>query len=194
MSNYGRNFEFRQSPTPQHRLGRYINGATQIPIGVPVKVPAGAVTDAQKRLPLELATGAQAPVKGASGIVIHEWAFNWQRGIDPVMTSVSDMDYVPASTPAQLVFGDEVKVALKNTVDRTFPENAVGGGRAYTGRIMVPGVTATTPAVAVGDLLTPGVGNDDDGYWAVTAVAANGWLRVTLVNGAAGIVEAQMLF
>lgn len=194
MSNYGRNFEFRQSPDPMHRLGRYINGALKIPNGVPVKVPDGSVNDAQKRLPLALATGAQAPKKGACGIIIHEWAFNWQRGVDPVMTSPSDMDYVPANTPAQLIFGDEVKVALKNTVDRKFPTNAVGGGTNYTGRIMVPGVTAVTPAVDVDDLLTPGVGNDDDGYWAVTTVEANAWLRVTLVNGPAGIVEAQMLF
>lgn len=192
--NYGRNVQMRQSPLPQHRLGRFINGAVQLPNGVPVRVPTGATTDGQKRLPLELATGAQVPKVGVSGILFFEWAFNWERGKDVAQTNPSDLDYVEALAPAQVVYGDEVKLAFVNTTARNFPTHAVGGGKAYTGRIMVPGVTVTTPGVAVGDLLTPGVGNDTSGYWAVTATAANGWLRVTSVNGATGTVEAQMIF
>lgn len=188
MSNYGRNFEFLQSPLPQHRLGRYVTKATgaQIPLGAPVRVPAGAVANAEGRLPLELATGATEPEVGRHGILIHEYAFNAFRGFDPVQTVISDFDKAPLNAPSQLCYGDEVKVRLINTVDRNFQ-----GQKAYAGRVMIPGLGAT-PTVAEGDYLTPGTGNDDDGYWAVTADKAEAWLYVTLVDST--FVEAQMLF
>jgi hypothetical protein len=48
-----------------------------------------------------------------------------------------------------------------------------------------------TPTVKVGDLLSPGTGTDVAGYWAVNATAANAWLRVTNVDAARQMVEAE---
>ncbi len=188
MSNYGRNFEFLQSPLPQHRLGRYVTKATGavIPLGAPVRVPTGAVANAEGRLPLELCTGATEPEVGRHGILIHEYAFLAERGRDPVQTVVSDYDTAPLNAPSQLCYGDECKVRLINTVARSFQ-----GQRAYTGRVVIGGLGAT-PTVAVGNWLTPGVGDDTSGYWAVTATKAQAWFYVTLVDST--FVEAQMLF
>ena len=179
----GRNFSFRIPPLPDHRLGRFKTGASAIVQGAPVKSNSVDATD--KRNVMALATGAQDPVKGLSGIVVWEepwFPFDGQdRGL---FRPGSDLDTVPAHTPAQVVHGDEVKVLFENTSDDTFVTTD------YDGRVMVAGVGS----LAVGDLLTPGTGNDTDGYWAKTTTASQGWLRVTYVDSTNGLVEAQMLF
>lgn len=189
MTNLGRNFELLQEPDAKHRLGHFrLKDGLTVPIGTPLAVPAGSGNDVNGRLTLELAAAASAPRVGVTGlgVFIHSW--NWERGRDPVTTDPSDLDMVPLAAPVQLVFGDEVKVRFRNTVARTFQ-----GQRAYPGRTMVAGLGAT-PTLAVGDLLTPGVGNDTDGYWAETSNAALAWFRVTAVNATAGEVEAQLIF
>lgn len=187
MSNYGRNFELLQDPELRHRHGRFrLEDGLSVPIGVPVRVPDGADEDSKKRLPLELATGAQVPVPCLSGIAVYEYTFNAMRGRDPVTTDWSDFDTVPTAAPVQLCDGRAMKVRLINTVARVFQHQ-----RSYTGRIMVAGLGAT-PTVAVGDLLTPGVGNDTAGYWAKTTDETQAWLRVTAVS--ANAVEAQQAF
>lgn len=188
MSNFGRNFELLQSPHMQHRLGRYVNGSTQIPIGAPVKVDTAIEENGQGRLTLKLATGATTKRAGFSGIAVYEWAFNAYRGDDQALTVISDKDYVPAGAPVQLVHGDEVKVRFTNTEDRLFQFQ-----RNYEGRIMVAGLGAT-PTLAEGDLLRPGVGNDDTGYWTETSTEADAWFYVTSVHADLGYVDAQMLF
>ncbi len=189
MSNLGRNFEVLQEPDAKHRLGRFrLKDGLSVPIGVPLQVPAGSTTDPNGRLTLELATAASAPKVGTTGIGIYIWSFHATRGVDPFLTDPSDTDYVPTAAPVQLVFGNEVKVRFRNTVARTFQ-----GQRAYTGRTMVAGLGAT-PTVAVGDMLTPGTGNDTAGYWAETSDAALAWLRVTAVNATTGECEAQLIF
>lgn len=190
MSNLGRNFELLQEPEPRHRLGRFrLKDGLTVPIGVPLAVPTGTGTDPNGRLTLELAAEGSAPKVGTTGIGVFIWSWNWERGQDPVVTTTSDMSMVPLAAPVQLVFGTEVKVRLKNTVSRVFQ-----GQRTYAARKMVAGVTAVTPSLAVDDLLTPGVGNDTDGYWKETSDASLAWLRVTSVNGTTGEVEAQVIF
>lgn len=188
MTTLGRNFDFRQSPLPQHRLGRFRNGATAIAQGAPVQTVAAAVTDpADLRLPIQLAAAASAPRLGLSGIVVYEAPWDAFSGMDPSLTLASDIDVVPALKPCQVVHGTEVRVKLTNTIARTFE-----GQRAYAGRLMV--APTGLAGLIVGDLLTPGVGNATDGYWAETADAALAWLRITSVQATAGFVEAQMLF
>lgn len=188
MSNLGRNFEYLQSPRMEHKLGRYKNGATQLPIGVPVMVDSAIDEDGQGRLTLELATGATTKRAGYSGLIVFEWSFNALRGDDPGLTVVSDKDYVAAAAPCQLVHGDEVKVRFTNTVDRTFQHQ-----RSYDGRVMVAGLGAT-PTLEAGDLLRPGVGDDNSGYWTETSDESEAWFYVTSVNADLGYVDAQMLF
>ncbi len=188
MSEYGRNFEFRVSPQPNYRSGRYKNSTVAIPIGVPVAVADGATRDANGRLTFALATGAQAPEIGQCGIAVYEYAWEAFEGRDPNLTTSSDLDTVPANEPCQLVNGTDVVVVLRNTVA------GLQLGRSYPGRIMTAGVSLATPTVVVGDLLTPGVGNDTDGYWAETGTAANGWLRVIGVDTTRAEVTARMLF
>lgn len=188
MSSYGRNFEFRVPPRSENRSGRYyLDGSTDIPIGAPV-VYSGGAENGLGLQPVLLATGAQdAPRPGQGGIAVYEYGPAAYAGDDPFLTTYSDKDTVPAGDAVQVVNGDYVKVVLRNTTDETFLET-----RSYTGRVMVAGLGATS--IAVGDLLTPGAGNDDDGYYTETSTAAEGWLVVTKVDNDRSEVEARLAF
>lgn len=188
--SYHRNFEPRVSPKGGQRAGRfYVEAATLI--GAPVTVAADADPSSQELglVKVELATGAQAPKPGLSGILFYEFkgADGW-AGDDQFLTTYSDKDTAPAGAAVQVVSGDTVKVAFRNTDDLT-----VMNTRDYTGRTMVAELGAT-PAVSIGDYLTPGVGTDADGYWAKTTDATQAWLVVTGVDTDLGEVEARMMF
>ena len=190
MASYGRNFHTRISPSEQHRRGRFqlSMGGASIPIGAPVTVaggatPVGGLTGA---LPATLATGAQAPKQGFSGIGIYEYTDI--NGLDPQLYGWADQDKIPDGELFQVISGTAVKVVFNNTADRKFL-----GLRDYKGRVMVAGLGAT-PTVAVGDFLSPGPGTDAGGYWIETGTAANAWLIVTNVDASRQEVEAQMAF
>lgn len=186
MAN-SRNFEFRVSPDGGQRGGRYVLDGTSVPLGVPV-VTTGDV-DALGRNIVTLATGAQdVPASGSGGILDYEEIL--YNGVDPVITTYSDLDTAPAGAAVQVVSGGEVKVAFKNTEDGNF-----FGRTGYpAGRVMVAGAGIATPTIAVDDLLTPGDGNDTDGYWAETSTASEAWLVVTNVNNDTGEVECRVNF
>lgn len=187
MGSYGRHFDFRQPPLPQHRLGRYaIEDA--VLIGAPVQVPSSPDVDAQGRLPLELCTSAVHPLPGKHGILIYEFPTPNKDGYDPVVTSFSDLDTAPAGSPVQLVHGTEVRVAYWNLEAVNFQDQ-----RDYDARTMVAGMGAT-PTLAAGDMLTPGGGNDSVGYWVETADVDLAWILVTNVDLNIGLVEGQLLF
>lgn len=184
--SYGRNFEFRVTPRQGERGGRYYLDDSERPIGVPVKL--SGEQDDLGRLGVELATGAQAkPAPGTGGILIYEHIQFMH--VDPAETTYSDFDTAPAGKAVQVVNGTTVKVAFKNTEEGDFlvRENYPAP------RTMVDEVGATV-GVEVGDYLTPGTGNDTDGYWAKTEDADNGWLVVTAVNTTTGEVEARLNF
>lgn len=182
-----RNFEFRVSPDGGQRGGRYVLDGTNVPVGAPV-VATGAV-DALGRNVVELATGAQdVPKSGYGGILVYEEIV--YAGVDPVLTTYSDMDTVPDGSPVQVVSGGEVKVAYKNTEDGNF----LGRTGYPAGRVMVAGVSLATPTVAVGDFLTPGDGNDTDGYWAETSTESEAWLVVLNVDADTDTVECRVNF
>jgi hypothetical protein len=184
--SYGRNFEFRVTPRQGERAGRYYLDDTAQPIGAPVVLSGD--TDDLGRLGVELATGAQAkPAPGTGGILVFEHI--QFTGVDPAENTYSDFDTAPAGKAVQVVNGTTVKVAFKNTEDTGF---LVRTGYPAA-RTMVDEVGATV-GVEVGDFLTPGVGNDTDGYWAKTETAANAWLIVTAVNTTTGEVEARLNF
>lgn len=188
MSSYGRNFDFRVVPKEEQRKGRVIlSAAADVPIGAPLVIAAGAVPDAAYTgaLPTALATGATAFRHGFCGLGIYEH-LNFDQS-DPLWTLYSDKDLMPAGKQVQFIVGPNVKVVFKNTTAHTFL-----GSRSYPGRVMVAGMGAT-PTLAVGDFLTPGVGNDTSGYWAETATAANAWLVVTNVDVLRQEVEAELL-
>lgn len=189
MGTYGRNFEFRVPPVHGQRMSRFkLADAVARPIGVPVVVADGAVPDALDLLPAALAVGAQPPKPGLSGILVYEVDPGASDGRDPVLYGWSDQDMAPAGKAIQVVSGDKVKPVFTNTVTHKYL-----GVREYTGRVMVAGIGAT-PSLQVGDFLTPGAGNDTDGYWAETATAANAWLRVERVNVTRRFVEARFVF
>lgn len=189
MSTYGRNFEFRVPPVHGQRGGRYTAPAdADLPLGVPVVVADGATPDSMGSLPVELATGAQAPKKGLAGILLYEHAPAAFAGTDPLLTTYSDIDKAPRGKQVQVISGDMVKLVLRNTEDRTFLTV-----RDYEGRVMVAGLGAT-PTLAVGDFLTPGTGDDDAGYWAETANEAEAWLVVESVDATRGEVECRLAF
>ena len=187
--SYGRNFEFRIPPQAGNRHGRYfLNWTSAVPIGAPVVVNAGAALNALGQQEVMLATGEQAkPVPGQGGVLVFEHAPNAFAENDPVLTRHSDLDTAANGASVQVVNGPYAKVLLRNTSDETFLQT-----RSYTGRIMVAGLGATS--IAVGDYLTPGAGNDDDGYWTETSTAANAWLVVTKVDDARSEVEAVINF
>lgn len=188
--SYGRNFEFRVAPSGGQRSNWVApSTGTPIVIGAPVKATANADVNDLGLYPIELATGSQAPKPGTCGIAVYEYkgSEGW-AGDDPMLTTYSDKDTVPLGAALQVVFGDDVKVCLRNTDDSVFLNT-----RAYAGRTMIAGLGATL-TLKVGDYLTPGTGNDDAGYWAETATAANAWLVVTRVDNARGEVEARLAF
>ena len=135
------------------------------------------------------ATSAQdAPKPGEGGIAVYEYGPAAYAGDDPFLTTYSDKDTVPAGAAVQVVNGPDVKVVLRNTSDETFLNT-----RDYTGRVMVGGLGATL-TLAVGDYLTPGTGDDTDGYWEETSTASEAWLVITKVDNDRGEVEARLTF
>lgn len=190
MSNYGRNFEFVVPPSGKQRTGQFYNDGVAIPIGAPVVVDlTNNGINALDLVPVVLATTDQAiPVNGQGGIAVYEYGPAAFAGTDSSLTTYSDMDTVPAGSACQVIHGDDVKVRLSNTTASTFLNT-----RAYAGRVMVAGIGAT-PTVAVGDMLTPGTGDDTNGYWAETSTAANAWLIVTKVDTTRAELEAQLGF
>lgn len=189
MSSYGRNFEFRVTPTEQQRRGRVVlsNSGTDVPIGAPLRIADDATPDTgfTDALPAALATTAQDFKRGFCGIGIYEHIDYNQ--LDPVYTTYSDRDTMPDGRLVQLISGPSVKVVLRNTEDRTFANT-----RSYSGRVMVAGMGAT-PTVGVGDWLTPSTGNDTAGYWEATATESEAWMVVTKVDVARQEVEAELL-
>lgn len=187
--SYGKNFEFRVHPTSTNRSGRYyLSETSAVVIGAPVVLNADGENDLGLA-PVELATGSQAaPKPGKGGILVYEYAPAAFAGDDPQLVLYSDKDTAPAGAAVQVVNGADVKIVLRNTDDSTFLNT-----RDYEGRTMVAGLGAT-PTLAVGDYLTPGVGNDNSGYWAETGTAANAWLVITKVDAERGEVEARLAF
>lgn len=185
-----RNFGYRVSPRGGQRGARYVlGGSAKLPLGVPV-VTTGA-DDGLGRAVVELATGAQAPpANGQGGILDYEEIV--YAGVDPNLTTYSDMDTAPVGAAVQVVSGDTVKVVFKNTTP-TEDASFLARQGYPVGRTMVAGAGAT-PTIAVGDYLTPGVGDDEDGYWAETADPSEAWLVVTSINPETGEVEARMTF
>lgn len=189
--SYGRNFEFRVPPHHGERSARHSTPTTgdPLPIGIPVSVDASADDDSFGNKPVEVAADGTPPVPGLCGILIYEHAPAAYAGTDPFLTTYSDIDTVPKGKLCQVVYGDTVKVVLRNTEDRTFLET-----RDYEGRTMVAGLGAT-PTLVVGDYLEPATTPDDtNGWWQETSTAADAWMVITKVDAARGEVEARMLF
>lgn len=195
--SYGRNFEFRVPPRSGERAGGfYLDSATDVPIGAPVKVdtagagPSAGADNDMGLAPVVLAVGTQAkPANGGlGGILVYENGPAAFAGDDELLVTYSDKDTAPAGKNVQVVSGTTVKVVFRNTDDETFLNT-----RDYEGRVIVGGLGATS-TLAVGDYLTPGPGNDTAGYWGETSTAANGWLVVTKVDLDRGEVEARFTF
>lgn len=193
MGSYGRNFDFRVMPFGAGRGSRFfLGGAVNIPIGAPVVYDGSVDTTAYGEgvTGVKLALGAQPPRPALSGIGVYEHAPNAFAGYDPFLTTYSDIDFIPAGKLCQVVSGDHVKVVLTSTVQRSFLHN-----RTYPGRVMVAGLGGATSGDAeAGSFLTPGIGDDTNGYWATNATASNGWLVVTSRNETNLEVEAVMTF
>lgn len=188
--SYGRNFEFRVPPRQGERSGRfYLDETSAVAIGAPVTVDVSGDEDDMGLLPVNLATGAQArPKPGMGGILVYENGPAAYAGNDPYLTTYSDLSTAPAGKAVQVVNGSTVKVVFRNTDDETFLNT-----RDYDGRVMVAGLGATL-TLAVGDYLTPGTGDDTDGYWAETATESQAWLVVTKVDNDRGEVEARFVY
>lgn len=208
MGTYGRNLEFRVPPQSEYRMGRFATNANAlsggggagtgaqgtglIPIGAPVIADLGAGTDGLGRQLVKLATsadsGGDVPAPGMAGIAVYEYGPAAFAGTDPLLTTYSDLGVCPAGHGVQVVHGTHVKVVFYNTIAELFL-----GQRQYPGRTMVNGMGAT-PTVAVGDFLTPGAGDDTDGYWTSTGTQAGAWFVITAIDTVRVAVEARMLF
>lgn len=188
MTTLGRFFDIRQSPIPQHRLGRFKTGASTIVQGAPVTSTATARETLDGRLPVALAAEASAPVPSLSGILVWEAPWDGMWGHDPVITRPSDIDTAPAHTPVQVVHGTEVRFVLYN-IEAT---DGTDGFMAYDGRNMTK--PADMSVLQVGNLLTAGPGGNSTGLWKKTTDPTLAWARVTGVDLTIGEIEAQLLF
>lgn len=193
MGTYGRNFDFRQSPQPGQRLGRFVAGAT-VPQGAPVV--AQGDEDANGRRAFVLAAeDAPRPTPGAGGVALFEQPDN--NGLvgnqgNPLITRASDFGDVPNGQPAQVCHGTSTRLAFWNTDEDDF--RGMRTADPYPARVMVAGASGATPTVEVDDYLVPGAGTDADGYWKVGGDVDTAWARVTNVDPEIGHVTAQMLF
>jgi hypothetical protein len=190
MSNYGRYFEFRNSPRPENRYGRALSPNAVIPIGAPV-VAGTAAPNADGRSVYALKTGGQTgrPLPVKNGLAIFEHSYNAYAGFDTELTVPSDFSDIPANSPIQVCHGTNIKVVFRNiTADTVFL-----GQRTYDdARVMIaPGNLGT---LGVGDFIVPGTGDGTSGYWAEGGDADTAWFQITSVDTARGEVEAQMLF
>ena len=188
-----RNFEWRVSPRAGESAGRYVlGGDDNLPLGVPVI--ATTTDDGLGRQLVRLATNAAdktKPLSGQGGIL--DFVSIRFDGFDPEIVTWSDVvDTVPVGESVIVASGDTLKGAFTNTFS---PDNQYLYRTGYpNARIMVAGAGIPSPTVTVGEFLTPGVGNDTDGYWEVTANAAEAWLVVTAVDNPRGLVEARVNF
>lgn len=190
MTSYGKNFEFTYPPLTGNRSSRhYLTETTEVPIGIPVVYDSDESVNDLGLMPMKLATGAQvAPKPGLGGVAVYEYGPAAFAGDDPALTTYSDKDTIPVGAAIQVVNGTYVKMRLRNTEASTFLHT-----RAYAGRVMVAGIGIATPTLVVGDYLTPGTGDDTDGYWAESN-STNAWAVITKVDNDRAEVEAQLLF
>lgn len=191
MASYGRNFEVVTVPDARHRTNHVTpTTGVNLPMGVPVDLDTAYAPNALSLQPIKLASADTAALPQGQGILLYEYAPNAFAGVDPNLTLYSDLDTVPLGAACQVIHGvsDGIQIILRNTSASTFLNT-----RTYTGRTMVAGLGGATPTIAVGDYLTPGVGNDSSGWWKETAVVANGWLRVVSVDNARSELVAEIL-
>lgn len=187
MTTYGRFASFRQSPIPQHRLGRFKTGSAPIVQFAPVL--AGTTLDtADGRTEVTLAAAdSDRPNPGRGGLLVWEEAWRALNDLPAVGSRPSDVDTCPAYTQAQVVHGTEVKVLVQNVADEVFEDQ-----RTYEGRNMFNPTDLTT--LAVGNLVTPGAGDDTNGYWKKTSTVSDAWGTVIEVDATYGLVVFQLTF
>lgn len=201
MASYGRNLEFRIPPHGGARGGRFaapaaaLTGGTGspaglIPIGAPVVPDLTAGLDSAGRQIVKLApNGTLATAARDGGIMVFEYGPAAFAGVDPYLTTYSDLDCAPLGAGVQVIAGQPTtKLVFTNTTANSFL-----GVRSYPGRTMVNGLGAT-PTVIVGDYLVPGLGTETGGYWTSTATEAGAWMVITHIDTVRAEVEARMLF
>lgn len=172
--SYTRNFGFRSFENIV-RDGRH-----KTPSGSSWLIGTAVCVDPDNAGDLKRPDAAQDPSQGC-GILVYEHI--QYQGVDPALTTYSDMETVPPKSYAQMVHGQGSKVWFKNTSDKDLYD-----GRTQTGQTLVAGVGAT-PSVVVGDYLTPAA----DGTWE-EGTATNGWLYVEHVDNTTGVVECRLTF
>jgi hypothetical protein len=191
MTTYGRNFGFRVAPQNESRQGRFSTppAGNPIPLGAPVIADLAAGLDPFGNQIVKLAPSGTLTTAGALlGICVYEYAPAAFAGLDPLLTTYSDLGTAPLAKAIQVIFGVQTKLWLANTVTESFL-----GARTYPGRTMVSGIGAS-PTVIVGDYLIPFTGDDVNGYWQSTATAAGAWAVITNVDTVRAEVEARLLF
>jgi hypothetical protein len=192
MGSYGPNFEFRIVPAKENRLARFATQleadySTVIPMGAPVKAVG---EDGLDRQYVELADTATPPIKGRVGVAIYEHSdgATW-AGVDPMLTTYSDLSVLPFGRAVQVISGPNVKVVFRNTVQTPFL-----GSTGRAGRNMVA-EAGGSPSVVVGSYLEPHTSpSDANGYYQVTTTLANAWFVVVGIDSVREEVEAQFLF
>lgn len=193
MSTLGRFAEFQVSPQPEDRLGGFKTGATAIAQLAPVRRPTATTTKdpIDGLIAVELAAANSGPKLGETGLCVYEQLpelYNIQRNVAPI-TQISDLVDAPPRRAIQVVHGTYVEVVFRNLSADDLLFEGIG---EYEGRNMVNPTDLQT--LAIGNLLTPGAGNSDDGFWKKTSDAAEAWLRVIDVDASVGMVAATVLF
>lgn len=185
MTTYGRFASFRASPTPQQRDGHCKTGNAVIVQMAPVVINGQSAVDGRNTM---VAAAEAAAPKAGSGVLIYELPYGWDIGRDGPMTTASDIDTCPANTPAQRVqLHSNIKILVQNLSSADLDYD---GMRTYAGRNMFK--PADLASLAVGDLVTPGAGNDTDGYWKKTTDPALAWGEVAEVDVDAKIVVFRL--
>lgn len=156
-------FGARVSPRHGERSARNTADNSGIVIGAPV-VATGTKDSRGSLIMTKAAKGANKPLPGLGGVANRDPLF---RADEFAIITHTNQYEITEGMPFQVWSGSTVKIFLSN----------------INGFVAVDGLGGATNTVNVGDFLTPGDGNLEDGIWEVTADAAKAWLVVTDVSG-----------
>lgn len=156
------------------------NGRFRTPVGSAFEIGSPVQIDPAK--PGFMKQAAAGAARGPqSGLVLFEHI--QAPGLDPALSTASDLHTVPGGRYAQIVHGAGAKVWFKNTGSRVLYD-----GRSLAGGALLADSVDVT-ALKPGDGLVPAANGQ-----LATGTGADVWLVIEQANPSTGLVEARFTF
>lgn len=187
-----RNFGMRRF-TNLVREGRFrAPAAVELRLGTAVEADPGSTTDPQELRAVDAASPNRLGGTGITGFMGILWYEHDSQTLvgQAAGSLMSDNDTAPVGRMVQVLRGPGAKVWFRNT-EANVSEPGLNFPSTRAEVIMVANLGHHgAQDLAVDDLLAWDATND---YWAITAVLAEAFLRVTYVDNALGVCDAELL-